>query len=103
MGDNFLGKLDARHAFSGRIADLSGGSANQHNRLVSCQLEMTHGHDRQKMSDMKTVAGGVKADVIIYRTFGEKLFNGFFGSVLVNEPAGFQVLKGARRHFLHLS
>jgi hypothetical protein len=66
-------------------------------------LQTAHGHHREQVADMKAVAGRIEAGVKIYRTFGEKLSDGFFGSVLVNEPAGFQVLKGARRHFFHLS
>ena len=82
MGDNFLREDDAGFTFAGGVADLSGGTADQHDRFVSSLLQTAHRHHRQEMPHMKAVAGRIEAGVKIYRTFGEKLFDGFFGSVL---------------------
>ena len=101
--NDFFGENHARLALAGGIADLPGCAADHDDGNMPRLLKTAHRHDREKMSDMKTVAGGVESHIIIDLFLREKFLDCIFGSVLVNEPPDFQILKWARRHFCNLS
>ena len=48
---------------AGRIADLGGAAAHQHDGLVAGLLQAAQQHDLHQAADMQAVGGGVEADI----------------------------------------
>ena len=48
-----IGEQLARLVLAGRIADLGGAAADQHDRLVARLLQLAQHHDRDEIADMQ--------------------------------------------------
>ena len=72
---------------SGRIADVSGSSANQRDRLISCLLQTFHQTERHEMSDMKAVCRRVKPNVKNSFPIVHQISDSFLIRHLGNQPA----------------
>ena len=53
----------ARLVLAGRIADLGGAAADQHDRLVPGLLQLAQHHDPEQIADMQARRGAVEADI----------------------------------------
>ena len=61
--NGFHGQHFSHVGFSGRVTDHCGSAAHERDGLMTCPLHMGHGHDRNIVSDMQTVSGGVKSNI----------------------------------------
>ena len=58
-----IGKQLAGLVLAGRIADLGGAAANQHDRAVARLLQLAQHHDADEVADMQGRCGAVEADI----------------------------------------
>ena len=58
-----MGEQLAALVAAGRIADLGGAAAHQHDRLVAGLLEAAQQHDLDQAADVQRWRGGVEADI----------------------------------------
>ena len=69
MGEGLLIKQIALLTLHRRVADHSGGSTDQRERLVAACLEVLEYHDAYQMSYMQGVSGRVNPDIGRCRAF----------------------------------
>ena len=62
-GDHRVGEHGTLGGLVGRVADLGGAAAHQHDRPVAGLLQPAQGHDLHQAADVQRGRGGVEADV----------------------------------------
>ena len=62
-GDLGVGEKLARLVLAGRIADLGGAAADQHDRPVPGLLQFAQHHDAEQIADMQARRRAVEADI----------------------------------------
>ena len=99
--DVFIRQQLAGLVLEGRIADLAGAAAHQHDRPVTGPLQVTKHHDLDKAADMQAVGRAVKADIGGHDLVVQHLVECVIIGALMDEPALAHGLHEARFELAH--
>ncbi len=73
--------------FAGRVTNHAGAAAKQRNGCMPGFLQAGHGHNGNKMPNVQTVRGGVKADIECTLVVVEQVTHGLLVCYLRNKAA----------------